>query len=64
MGESYVCYQVHLSALLSERAMVVYTRVSMEDANDYHKLEKALLTRYNFTEDGYRGRFRDVKPED
>ena len=38
--------------------------MSNEDANDYNKLKKALslLTRYNFTEDGYRRRFRDVKP--
>ena len=33
------------------------------DVNDYDKLKKALLTRYNFTEDGYRKRFREVKPE-
>ena len=31
------------------------------DAND--KLKKALLTRYNFTKDGCRKRFREVKPE-
>ena len=36
--------------------------MSNEDANDYDKLKKALLIRYNFTEDGYRWRFRDVKP--
>ena len=35
------------------------------DANDYDKLKKALLTRYNmnFTKDGYRKRFKEVKPE-
>ena len=31
--------------------------------NDYNKLEKALLTRHSFTEDGYRKRFSEVKPE-
>ena len=31
--------------------------------NDYDELKKALLTRYNYTEDGYRKRFREVKPE-
>ena len=41
-------------ALLSGRAMDVYARVSNENANDYNKLKKALLTGYNFTEDGYR----------
>ena len=50
-------------ALLSGRAMDVYTRVSDDDANDYDKLRKAHLTRYNSTEDGYRKRFREVKPE-
>ena len=43
--------------------MDVYTRVLDTDANDYDKLKKALLTRYNYTEDGYRKRFREVKPE-
>ena len=37
--------------------------MSDTDANDCGKLKKALLTRYNFTEDGYRKRFREVKPE-
>ena len=37
--------------------------MSDTDANDYDKLKKALLTRYNYTEDGYRKRFREVKPE-
>ena len=37
----------------------------MADAgtNDYDKLKKALLTRYNYTKDGYKKRFREVKPE-
>ena len=37
--------------------------MSNEDTNDYDKLKKTLLTMYNFTEDGYRLRFRDVKSE-
>ena len=43
--------------------MDVYTSMSDADINDYDKLKKALLTRYNYTEDGYRKRFREVKPE-
>ena len=43
--------------------MDVYTRMSDDDANDYDKLKKTLLTRYNFTADGCRKRFREVKPE-
>ena len=37
--------------------------MSDKDANDYDKLKKALLTRYNVDEDGCRKRFREVKPE-
>ena len=43
--------------------MDVYTRMSDTDANDYEKLKEALLTKYSYTEDGYRKRFREVKPE-
>ena len=54
---------IKLSALLTGRAMDVYTRMSDADASDYDKLKKALLTRYNYTEDGYRKRFREATPE-
>ena len=47
-------WAIKLSALLTGRAMDVYTRMSDADASDYDKLKKALLTRYNYTEDGYR----------
>ena len=43
--------------------MDVYTRMSDDDANDCDKLQKAPLTRYKFTEDGYRKRFREVNRE-
>ena len=39
-------------ALLTVRAMDIYTGMSDTDANDYDKLKKSLLTRYNNTEDG------------
>ena len=42
--------------------MDLYTRTSDGDASDHDKLKKALLTRYNFTED-YGKRFRKVKPK-
>ena len=47
-------WAIKLSALLTGRAMDVYTRMSDADASDYITLKKALLTRYNYTEDGYR----------
>ena len=37
--------------------------MSDTNANDYNKLKKALLSRYNNTEDGYRKRLREVEPE-
>ena len=37
--------------------------MSDTDASDYDKLKKALLTRYNYTKDGYRKRFREATPE-
>ena len=36
-----VTWAIKLSALLSGRAMDVYTRMSNEDANDYDKLKQA-----------------------
>ena len=54
---------VKLSALLTGRAMDVYTRMSDTDASDYDKLKKSLLTTYNYTEDSYRKRFREATPE-
>ena len=60
---SWDTWAIKLSALLTGRAMDVYTRMSDADASDYDKLKKALLTRYNYTEDGYRKRFREATPE-
>ena len=56
-------WAIKLSVLLTGRAMDVYTRMSDADASDYDKLKKALLTRYNYTEDGNRKRFREATPE-
>ena len=52
-----------LSALLSGRALEVYSRISEEAAKDYAKVKIALMKRYNLTEDGYRRKFRASKPE-
>ena len=56
-------WAIKLSALLTGRAMDVYTRMSDADASDYDKLKNSLLTRYNYTEDGCRKRFREATPE-
>ena len=52
-----------LSALLSGRALEVYSRLSEEAAKDYDKVKIALMKRYDLTEDGYRRKFRASKPE-
>ena len=43
-----------LSALLSGRALEVYSRLSEEAAKDYDKVKIALRKKYDLTEDGYR----------
>ena len=52
-----------LSALLSGRALEVYSHLSEEAARDYDKVKIALMKRYDLTEDGYRRKFRASKPE-
>ena len=52
-----------LSALLSGRALDVYSRLSDEAANDYDQMKIALMKRYDLTEDGYRRKFRGTTPE-
>ena len=56
-------WAIKLSALLSGSALDVYNRMSEEDAKDYDKLKDALLRHFNYTEKGYRQRFRECKPE-
>ena len=56
-------WATRLSPLLSGRALDVYSGLSDEQARVYDKLSKALLQRYDFTEQGYRERFRGAKPE-
>ena len=56
-------WAVRLSPLFTGEALDVYSGLSSEDARDYDKLRKALLQRYDFTEQGYRERFRNAKPE-
>ena len=52
-----------LSALLSGRALEVYLRLSEEAAQDYDRVNLALMKRYDLTENGYRRKFRASKPE-
>ena len=56
-------WATELSALLSGRALDVYSRLSEEDAVNHDKMKLALMKRYDLTEDGYRRKFRGSKPE-
>ena len=51
------------SALLSGRALEVYSRLPEEAAQDYDRVKLALMKRYDLTEEGYRRKFRASKPE-
>jgi hypothetical protein len=53
-----------LSDLLTGKALDVYSTVSKTAAVDYKVLKEALLKRYDLTENGFRVRFRNSKPED
>ena len=41
----------------------MYNRLFPEEAMDYERLKVALLKRYDFTERGYREKFRELRPE-
>ena len=55
---------IALSALLTGKALDVYSRLSVEAAADYALLKEALLSRYDLTEEGFRQRFRDCTAEE
>ena len=52
-----------LSALVQGKALDVYSRLSPDDALNYDKLKDALLKRFQLTEEGFRSKFRNSKPE-
>jgi len=45
---------VYLSALLKGKALEVYSRLHVEDAQDYEILKDALLKRFDLTEEGFK----------
>ena len=46
-------WAVYLSALLKGKALEVYSRLPVKDAQDYEILKDALLKRFNLTEEGF-----------
>jgi hypothetical protein len=57
-------WAVFLSALLKGKALDVYSRLPVEDANDYDTLKEALLKRFNLTEEGFKRKFKAAKSEE
>ncbi|XP_038057353.1 uncharacterized protein LOC119728962 [Patiria miniata] len=52
-----------LSILLTGKATEVYTRLPDDLASNYEELKLALLHRFELTEDGFRTKFRQCRPE-
>ena len=52
-----------LSALIQDKAVDVYSRLSPTDSLNYDKLKDALLKRFQLTEEGFRSKFRSSRPE-
>ena len=52
-----------LSALLTGKALDVYSRMPDETAVNYDLLKEALLKRCDLTTDGYRNKFRKSRPQ-
>ena len=57
-------WALNLSALLSGKALDVYSTLPSSEAQNYDTLKLALLRKYNLTEDGYRTKFKTSKPKD
>ncbi|PIK41284.1 hypothetical protein BSL78_21861 [Apostichopus japonicus] len=55
-------WALSLSALLTGRALEIYSRLPVATATDYEQLKSALLQSYQLTEGGYRDKFRIAKP--
>lgn len=56
-------WATHLSALLKGRALDVYALLPSDKALDYNELKRALLKRYELTEEGFKRKFRSGRPE-
>ena len=56
-------WATQLSTLLTVKAVEAYNRLSPEIAMDYERLKVDLSERYDFTERGYRKKFREARPE-
>ena len=46
-------WAVRLSSLLKGKALETYTRLSNTEASDFEKVKKALLKRFELTQEGF-----------
>ena len=56
-------WAVILSSLLTGRGLEICARLSTTEAADYNAVKAALLKGYKKTENGYKLKLRDSKPE-
>ena len=56
-------WATNLSALLTGRALDIYSRLNGQEAEDYDQLKMVLLNRYGLTAEGYRKKLRTARPE-
>ena len=56
-------WETQLSPFLTGKTVKVYNKLSPEEAMDCEGLKVALLVGYDFTERGYREKFREATPE-
>jgi len=56
-------WAVYLSALLKGKALEVYSRLPVKDAQDYEILKDILLKRFNLTEKGFKQKFKSARAE-
>ena len=56
-------WAVNLSALLTGKALEEYARLNVKDSQSYEKVCEALCKRFHLTEDGFRKKLRNARPE-
>ena len=56
-------WAISLSSLLTGKGLEVYTSMPADQVDDYPALKKAVLKRYELTEEGFRVKFRESLPE-
>ena len=56
-------WAIYLSALLKGKALEVFSRLPVAEAQKYQSLKDALLKRFNLTEEGFKRKLKSAKPQ-